>query len=274
MDFLRFVLDRDQPPPPESHDEIALISDGGERVLHLYPNDCYFAHLSIYRFALDYCRGLTVLDAGSGSGYGAAYLAREGAREVTAVEFDHSAVLFSRAHFALRNLHYHQGDISQIGANLPESGFDTIFTSNVVEHIDDVGGFLRGSVRCLKPQGTLVFAVPPIVNQDRLDDDLSNPHHINHWSPHQWHDALSRHYRDVVPYRHSYNREDIALDFANTPEQTRVTENDFLFEAVALEQLYSLHTFTILFVAREPNKQTWLDLQGERIEYPLPSFVE
>ena len=53
-----------RPPPPESSAQIALISDGGERVLHLYPNDCYFAHLSIYRFALDLCRGRTVLDAG------------------------------------------------------------------------------------------------------------------------------------------------------------------------------------------------------------------
>lgn len=261
------------PPPPESAAQIALISDGGERVLHLYPNDCYFAHLSIYRFALDLCRGRTVLDAGSGSGYGAAYLARQGARQVTAVEFDDSAVLFSRAHFALPNLQYHQGDISRIGSTLPPSEFDLVFTSNVVEHIQDVGGFLRGSVRCLKPEGTLVFAVPPIVSQERLDDDLRNPHHINHWSPHQWHDALSRHYREVVPYRHSYERSDIALDFANTPAQTRVDENDFLFEAVPLERLYSEHTFTALFVARDPIGATVQSRAHEVIDFPLPTFA-
>ena len=26
---------------------VADISDGGERITHLYPNDCYFAHLSV-----------------------------------------------------------------------------------------------------------------------------------------------------------------------------------------------------------------------------------
>jgi SAM-dependent methyltransferase len=261
-----------RPPPPESSAQIALISDGGERVLHLYPNDCYFAHLSIYRFALDLCRGRTVLDAGSGSGYGAAYLAREGALQVTAVEFDDSAVLFRRAHFPMPNLQYHQGDISQIGSTLPHSEFDLIYTSNVVEHIQDVAGFLRGTVLCLKAGGTLVFAVPPIVSQERLDDDLRNPHHINHWSPHQWRDALSRYYRDVVPYRHSYESSGIALDFANTPAQTRVNENEFLFEAVTLEQLYALHTFTVLFVAQDPIDEASREREGEVIGFPLPTF--
>ena len=130
-----------------------------------------------------------MLDAGSGSGYGAAYLSREGALQVTVVEFDDSAVLFSRAHFPMSNLQYHQGNISRIGSTLPHSAVDLIYTSNVVEHIQDVAGFLRGTVLCLMAGGTLVFAVPPIVSQERLDDDLRNPHHINHWLPHQWRDT-------------------------------------------------------------------------------------
>ena len=44
------------------------ISDQGERVSHLYPNDCYFAHLAIYYFALDHAHGGNILDAGWGLG--------------------------------------------------------------------------------------------------------------------------------------------------------------------------------------------------------------
>ena len=91
-------------------------------------------------------------------------------------------------------------------------------------------------------------------------------------TPHQWHDALSRHFREVQPYRHSYERSDIALDFANTPAQTRVNENNFLFEPVSLEQLYALHTFTVLFVVRDPIQSTVQERSGEKIEFALPSF--
>ena len=52
-------------PAPQPRREISLaeISDGGERMTHLYPNDCYFAHLSIYDFALPWTTGKVVLDA-------------------------------------------------------------------------------------------------------------------------------------------------------------------------------------------------------------------
>ncbi len=32
------------------------ISDAGERVTPLYPNDCFYAHLSIYQFAVRYAK--------------------------------------------------------------------------------------------------------------------------------------------------------------------------------------------------------------------------
>lgn len=44
------------------------IMNNGERVTRLYPNDSYFAHLSIYSFAVDYCRGCHVPNAGCGAG--------------------------------------------------------------------------------------------------------------------------------------------------------------------------------------------------------------
>jgi hypothetical protein len=53
-----------------SFEQIDEIMNKGERVTHLYPNDCYYGHLSIYYFALQFCQGGTVLDAGSGAGYG------------------------------------------------------------------------------------------------------------------------------------------------------------------------------------------------------------
>ena len=73
--------------------------DGGERVTHLYPNDCFVAHRSLYHFVVPFIADATVLDAGSGAGYGAAHLADHGARQVLGVDASPKAVAFSRHHF-------------------------------------------------------------------------------------------------------------------------------------------------------------------------------
>src|SRR5207244_2767236 len=84
--------------PGGSHWTVEKITDAGERVTHLFPNDCYVAHLSIYRLVRASVAGAAVLDAGSGAGYGAAYLARHGAREVRGIDASPKAVAFSRQH--------------------------------------------------------------------------------------------------------------------------------------------------------------------------------
>jgi predicted nicotinamide N-methyase len=75
-------------PHYKNKDEAQALMNRGERVSHLWPDDCYYAHLSLYHFALPFVQGKTVLDAGSGGGYGAAYLAEHGASSVIAVDVD------------------------------------------------------------------------------------------------------------------------------------------------------------------------------------------
>lgn len=253
-------------PAPQPRREISLaeISDGGERMTHLYPNDCYFAHLSIYDFALPWTTGKVVLDAGSGGGYGAAFLARHGAARVTAVEFDPMAVEFSQQHFELDNLQYRQGSIEDLSF-LGDQSVDCVFSSNVIEHIPRPTAFMHEAARVLKQDGVAVIAVPPIVSQAILADDLRNPHHINHWTPRQWYDLLARYFASVEVYRHGYERDDIALDFGNTPEQTKVTEKDFVFEAVPIEVLYQKHTFTAVFKATGPRSAADLPPRDQAI---------
>ena len=57
----------------------AELTNAGERMI-VGNISGYWAHLSIYHFALPFARGRRVLDAGCGAGYGAAYLARHGAQ--------------------------------------------------------------------------------------------------------------------------------------------------------------------------------------------------
>ena len=154
---------------PLSIDEISF---GGERVTHLVPNDVYFAHLSIYHFALQFCRDKTILDAGSGAGYGSAFLADNGAEEVVAFDIEENAVKFSRYHFPRPNLTYQTMSIEQISGFSPHS-FDVIFTSNALEHVPNVYSFFRSSWELLKPDGKLIIAVPPVVDDASRKSNLS-----------------------------------------------------------------------------------------------------
>jgi len=76
------------------------LANRGERVTYLYPNDSYYAHLSIYSFAVQFCQNSVVLDAGSGSGYGSNYLASKGCRFVYGIDNNKRAVAFSQRYLS------------------------------------------------------------------------------------------------------------------------------------------------------------------------------
>lgn len=236
--------------PASNLEDAARVTAGGERVTHLWPNDCYYAHLSIYYFALPLVQDALVLDAGSGAGYGAAYLAEHGARHVEAVDVSEEAVAFSQKYFQRPNLRYQAMSLEELSGFSPAS-FNVIFSSNVLEHVPNVLNFFKTAHHLLKPGGTLVAAVPPIFDETSKKANVDNLYHLNIWSPRQWHHVLSMFYEEVECYQHRFDQPGKTLDFWNQPEQTTIREQDFSFPAVPLEGLYE-PTLTAVFIARKP----------------------
>lgn len=228
------------------------ITNEGERVTHLYPNTCYKAHLSIYQFALRFCGGKRVLDAGSGCGYGANYLAEKGADSVTGIDFSQTAVAFSKQYFRRGNLCYHEMDLQNIEGFPPET-FDFIFTSNVLEHIADVPAFLQVAHRLLTPHGIMLVAVPPITNAESRQANLDNPYHLNIWSPRQWHYVLSQYFEEIECFRHHIELPNYDLDFSDTPETSIPVIEDFQFLPISIELLNQIGALTAVFVVRRKN---------------------
>lgn len=246
-------------------DNLGQITNNGERVTHLYPNDCYFAHLSIYSFAVDYCHDGRVLDAGCGTGYGCAYLVNRGAKHVTGIDYSRDAIdfctkQFSRSilkfwHWNFSNLEFKRMDIADI-SGLPERSYDLILASNVLEHINNIASFLDAAAGLLKPQGSLIVGVPPIIDQARLESDTTNPFHLHHMAPDDWKSLLSSYFHNIECFRHICTKSNVVLDFANTPAQCKIDEHDFSFQPCTVEEMVSLGTLTALFVAREPSLNT------------------
>jgi SAM-dependent methyltransferase len=247
------------------------ISNSGERVSHLYPNDLYFAHLALYHFALPFARDGDVLDAGCGAGYGAAFLARGGAGFVDAVDTDPEAIAFCRHHFELGNLRFRQMDVQRLPAFAGGSK-DLVFSSNTLEHVPDVGAFLREAHRLLRPTGTLVVAVPPITSERQLVHEMSNQFHLNIWSPRQWLFVLGHFFAVAEVHGQQLALEGVPPRFDNRPEDTVITEADFIFPPLDAGA-EDASTLTVLLVARQPLGAEALPPAGARIRFVDHSFT-
>ena len=247
------------------------VTDGGERVTHLTPNTSYYAHLSIYHFALPFCQDAVVLDAGSGAGYGTAYLAAHGARYVDGIDASAKAVAFSQENFRQENLRYQVMGLEEI-AGFEAQSFDLIFTSNTLEHIADVPAFMRSAWTLLKPDGVLVVAVPPVYQAESRAANIANPYHLNIWSPRQWHAVLSQYFASVDCVRHHFDKPGYVLDFSDTPATCRLREDDFLFLPSSVEVLCTIGAITAMFVARKPRPAGELPPPGSGVQYVDDSF--
>jgi SAM-dependent methyltransferase len=248
------------------------VVDGGERVIHLWPNDCYLAHLSIYHFAAPFCQNGTVLDAGSGTGYGSAYLAEHGARFVCGIDIGEKAVAFSRHYFQRPNLTYRVMDLEKI-AGFPDRTFDLIFSSNALEHVRYVPAFFHAAWRLLKPTGKLLIVVPPINTPEARAADLANKYHLNSWSPRQWHQVLSGYFSKIDCYRHFFDKPGVRLNFGNQPSEVVITEADFTFNLLTLEEMYRVQTFSAIFLASGLKPARRLPRPGSRVKFIDDSFT-
>ena len=123
-------------------------------------------HLKRYEFALPYCRGATVLDAGCGVGYGTAHLAQV-AQRVVGVDVSDEAISYAREHYAPPNVEFLVADVLELPFD--ERSFDTVCSFEIVEHVPDAERFVAELARVLQPGGRLVLSTP------RADDPTVRP---------------------------------------------------------------------------------------------------
>jgi 2-polyprenyl-3-methyl-5-hydroxy-6-metoxy-1,4-benzoquinol methylase len=223
----------------------------GERVVPAYKNDCFYAHLSIYNFAQEFVQDKVVLDAGCGSGYGTYYLATHGAKTVCGIDIGEDAIRFATENYRCLNLKFIQMDCEKI--SFDKQSFDVVFSSNVIEHLDNYHAFLKGVKDVLKDDGIFILATPPLYGFEPVED---NPFHHTNLKVGEWIDILSEYYTNIETYRHFFmtnkkNKHDApyVLDFANKPEDCTINESNFYFEKNS-ESIYRkrTETLTALFV--------------------------
>jgi SAM-dependent methyltransferase len=101
---------------------------------------------------------LQILDYGCGTGdHLTAPLAREG-HIVVGVDLHQPSIAVARARHQLPNLTFQRADLEALARE--RRLFDLIVCSEVLEHIENPGSFLRALASILQPKGTLILTTP------------------------------------------------------------------------------------------------------------------
>ncbi len=154
----------------------------GERHVPLvrrYNAAMHLGHTAAYREALRYSFGRRILDVGCGTGYGSFFLAYYSANHVEAVDNFAPALEYARQVYLHPRLNFEEGDA--LALPYPDSSFDFVFSSQVIEHVPSSRQFLKEIYRVLRDDGFCLITTPNRRLFSPGDVD-SNPYHINEMS--------------------------------------------------------------------------------------------
>ena len=129
-------------------------------------------------------RPRTVLCAGCGEGYVVSYLAQQNPElQLTAVDRDREALAFARRHYG-EKAHFQHGNVYDLP--FPDSTFDTVLCSEVLEHLEHPGRALSELRRVAGKHVVLTVPREPyfrcLNGLARLLGWAPDPGHVNFWT--------------------------------------------------------------------------------------------
>lgn len=165
----------------------------GERVVPgLVDADLLNEHLARYRFAARFAEGATVLDAGCGTGYGAAEFSR--AARVVGVDASAEAVDYARSNFSRAGVQFLRAACEALP--FAEGSFDLVVAFEVIEHLERWRDFLAEARRVLRPAGLLLVSTPnKAYYAEARGAAGANPYHVREFEFDEFQSAL----REVFP---------------------------------------------------------------------------
>lgn len=152
-------------------------------------------HWQRYRFAAPLATGCRVGDIACGSGYGSRFLLDSGASSVTGVDLSPDAVAYASQTYGTEQLQFAVGNAEDL-QGIPDQSFDLVTSFETIEHLQNVGAYLKEIHRVLRPGGRYIVSTPersfdvfyPITRRPR------NQFHVFEYSRKQFEEAVGRHF--------------------------------------------------------------------------------
>src|SRR5262249_14467670 len=163
-------------------------------VLGQQPAGFVRMNLAPYHLVLPEVQRKVVIDAGTNEGAGAALFAKR-AREVFAYDRSDDAIAAASARHQAPNLHFAVHDVHQ-PFPVADGSVDVVFTSEMVEHLNEGRTFFANAAKALKPGGTLIVKTPNDA-YNRLENRL-NPHHTNPYDEPLLRRELEERFKSVI----------------------------------------------------------------------------
>jgi len=153
-----------------------------ERSSHLDPSEnvIYQRHLIAYKEAAKIISG-TVLEVGSGEGYGIMELAPKAEHYIAVDKYNTD---ISDELNEANNITFIQSEVPPL-KGIEDNSVDFVVTFQVIEHIEDDERFLQEIHRVLKPGGKVILTTPNVIMSL-----TRNPWHTREYNPEQMGEVL------------------------------------------------------------------------------------
>lgn len=165
---------------------------GDPKVEPHFLKKIYLEHINRYHLASAYVRGKRVLDVGCGVGYGTAFLADKGAREVVGLDRSAEAVQYANKHYTGRQFRFTVRDCTKLPYS--RSSFDVAVCLELIEHVEDCDSVMREIRRVLKPNGLLVISSP------RFRGQLRSEFHVREFLFEEFRDLVQKYFKHIRVY--------------------------------------------------------------------------
>ncbi|GAV26146.1 glycosyltransferase group 1 family protein [Carboxydothermus islandicus] len=161
----------------------------GERQYPKFFNEASLDHQERYHFALSFVKkDANILDAATGVGYGAFYLAtNSNCKSITAIDISDEALKWANCYFNHNKIKYLKLDLTHdFATELGFETFDLITSFETIEHLEKDEILLKNFYKVLKNDGILIISAPNEELIPHLDNPFYqggiNPFHYRHYT--------------------------------------------------------------------------------------------
>ena len=154
--------------------------------------ESFAEHSERYATFRELYKGVDVLDAACGVGYGTNLISTWGAKSVVGLDISDDALSYARSHFEAPGIQFLKGDCTKLPF---ESGsFDLIVSFETLEHIREAETVVAEFARCLRPGGKLIASTPNRLaySMGHVEGD-ENPFHVNEMTLPEFKALIGRH---------------------------------------------------------------------------------